>query len=57
MSKKGRMDVLKFFEDYKKFFPTLWIIVQREAARRVVEVGVSDSLDFLDKFHHPDLLG
>ena len=33
------MDVLKFFEEHKKYFPTLWIIVQREAARQVVEVG------------------
>ncbi len=33
------MDVLNFFEEHKKHFPTLWIIAQREAARRVVEVG------------------
>jgi hypothetical protein len=33
------MDVLKFFEEHKKYFPTLWIIVQREAARQVVEIG------------------
>ena len=39
MNEKGRMDVLKFFEDHKKYFPTLWIIAHREAARRVVEVG------------------
>ena len=39
INEKGRMDVLKFFEDHKKYFPTLWIIAQREAARRVVEVG------------------
>jgi hypothetical protein len=39
VNEKGRMDVLKFFEEHKKYFPTLWIIVQREAARRVVEVG------------------
>jgi hypothetical protein len=36
---KGRMDVLLFYQDHKKYFPTLWIIVQREAVRRVVEVG------------------
>jgi hypothetical protein len=36
---KGRMDVLKFFQDHTKRFPNLWIIVQREAARRTVEVG------------------
>ncbi len=39
MNEKGRMDVLKFFEDHKKYFPTLWIIAQREAVRRVIEVG------------------
>ena len=33
VNEKGRMDVLKFFEDHKKYFPTLWIIAQREAAR------------------------
>ncbi len=26
------------FEEHKKYFPTLWIIVQRQAARGVVEV-------------------
>jgi hypothetical protein len=36
VNEKVRMDVLKFFENHKKFFPTLWIIVQREAARQVV---------------------
>ena len=36
---KGRMDVLHFYQDHKKYLPNLWIIVQREAARRVVEVG------------------
>jgi hypothetical protein len=39
VNEKGRMDVLKFLEDHKKFFPTLWIIVQHEAARLVVKVG------------------
>jgi hypothetical protein len=39
LNEKGRMDVLKFFENHKKFFPTSWIIVQHEAARRVVDVG------------------
>ncbi len=29
---KGRMDVLlNFFEDHKKYSPTLWIIAQHEA--------------------------
>ena len=39
MNEKGRMDVLNFFEEHKKHVPTLWIIAQREAAWRVVEVG------------------
>ncbi len=39
VNEKGRMDVLKFFEEHKKYFPTLWIIAQREVARQVVEVG------------------
>jgi hypothetical protein len=30
---------LSFFEEHKKYFHTLWIIVQRQAARQVVEVG------------------
>jgi hypothetical protein len=33
------MDVLKFFEEHKKYFPTLWIIAQCEVAWQVVEVG------------------
>ena len=32
MNEKGRIDVLKFCEDHKKWFLTLWIIAQREAA-------------------------
>jgi hypothetical protein len=32
VNEKGRMDVLNFFEDHKKYFFTLWIIAQREAA-------------------------
>ena len=39
MNEKGRMDVVNFFENHKKYFLTLWIIAQHEAARRVVEVG------------------
>jgi hypothetical protein len=38
VNEKGRMHMLKFFEEHKHYFPTLWIIVQREAARRVAEV-------------------
>jgi hypothetical protein len=32
VNEKGRVDVLKYFEEDKKYFPTLWIIVQSEAA-------------------------
>jgi hypothetical protein len=39
VNENGRMDVLKFFEEHKKYFSTLWIIVQHQAARLVVEVG------------------
>jgi hypothetical protein len=35
----GRMKLLVFFEDHKKQFPTLWVIVQREASHCVTEVG------------------
>jgi hypothetical protein len=33
VNEKGRIDVLKFFEEHKKYFPTLWIIAQHEVAR------------------------
>jgi hypothetical protein len=33
------MQLLKFFADHQKSFPTLWILVQKEASHRVVEVG------------------
>jgi hypothetical protein len=36
---KGRMDVRQYYKDHKKDLSNLWIIVQQEAARRVVEVG------------------
>ena len=39
IDKQGRMCLVRFFGDHKDRFPTLWILVQREASRRVVEVG------------------
>jgi hypothetical protein len=39
VNEKGRMDVLKFFEEHKKYFPTLWILAQHEVAWQVVEIG------------------
>eukprot|EP00956_Cyclotella_meneghiniana_P033656 scaffold98044_cov37-Cyclotella_meneghiniana.AAC.1 len=39
LDKKGRLDIVRFFKVHKSLFPTLFIIVQREASRRVVEVG------------------
>lgn len=35
----GRFDVLSFFDDHQRLFPTLFIMAQRMASRRVVEVG------------------
>ena len=39
IDERGRMDLVAFFRDHKKLFPTLWILVQKEASRRVTEVG------------------
>jgi hypothetical protein len=39
IDKQGRMCLIHFFEDYKDGFPNMWILVQREASRQVVEVG------------------
>ena len=39
IDKQGRMCLLRFFGDQKDRFPTMWILTQREASRRVVEVG------------------
>jgi hypothetical protein len=39
INERGQMQLLKFFADHKKSFPTLWVLVQKEASRRVVEVG------------------
>ena len=39
IDRNGRFDVLSFFGDHKRQFPTLFIIAQRMASRRVVEVG------------------
>ncbi len=36
---QGRIDVVRFFSDHSKVFPTLWIIAQWESSRHVVEVG------------------
>ena len=36
---RGRMDLLRFFDDHQKMFPTLFIMMQREASRRVTEVS------------------
>jgi hypothetical protein len=33
------MQLLKFFADHQKSFPTLWILVQKEASCCVVEIG------------------
>ena len=36
---QGRIDVVQFFSDNSRVFPTLWIIAPRESSRHVVEVG------------------
>ena len=36
---RGRIDIVQFFSDHSKVFPTLWVIAQKESSRRVVEVG------------------
>ena len=36
---KGRFDFVTFFLHHKAQFPTIWLFAQKEAARRVVEVG------------------
>ncbi len=39
IDKQGWMCLIHFFEDHKDRFPNMWILVQREASCRVVEVG------------------
>ena len=39
VDKRGRMDLLRFFEDHRNMFPTLWIISQCEMPNQVGEVG------------------
>ncbi len=39
IDKQGRMCLLRFFGNHKERFPTMWILTQCEASRRVVEVG------------------
>ena len=36
---RGQMKLVHFFKDHKKRWPTLWIVVQCEASRRLTEVG------------------
>jgi hypothetical protein len=39
INERGQMQLLKFFAENQKSFPTLWILVQKEASGHVVEVG------------------
>jgi hypothetical protein len=39
LDKKGRFNILKFFSDHKAMFLLLFVIAQREASHRIVEVG------------------
>ena len=36
---RGRMDLISFFQDHAKYFPTKWILVQCERTQHVTEVG------------------
>ena len=36
---RGRIDLVHFVGDHTRYFPTMWIVVQCEASRRVAEVG------------------
>ena len=38
LDKKGRIDLLEFYQSHKDRFPNLFTIIQREASRRAVEV-------------------
>jgi hypothetical protein len=38
INERGQMQLLKFFADHHKSFPTLWILMQKEASHCVVEV-------------------
>lgn len=39
LDNNGRCDVLLFFDDHKQIFPTLFLVAQCMASRRVTEVG------------------
>jgi hypothetical protein len=39
IDERGRIQLIAFFRDHRKSFPTLWNLVQKEASRRVTEVG------------------
>jgi hypothetical protein len=45
---QGRIDVVQFFSDHSKVFPTLWITAQRESSR------LSAFLVYLGTFCHLD---
>ena len=45
LDEKGHFNNLKFFDDHREIFPNLNLTVQREASRRVVEVGCEWFLD------------
>jgi hypothetical protein len=39
IDERGRIQLIAFFCDHRKSFPTLWLLVQKEASRCVTEVG------------------
>ena len=51
------MNLLQFYVDHKKFFPTLLLICRKEAARKVVEVVVNNSSPSLGMYLPPAVPG
>jgi hypothetical protein len=47
------MKLSVFFENHKKRFPTLWVIVQREASCHVTEVGCKRFFNLLGYISSP----
>ena len=53
MQSNGRFDLLPFFGDHKGIFPNINILIQREASRRVVEVGCERIFSIADYVSSP----
>lgn len=53
VDKKGRINIVRFFKVHKSIFPNLFIIIQREASPRVVEVGCERFFGILGYISQP----